>query len=389
MNSSKITQLMAPGLRALQPYVPGKPLSELEGEYGLSASIKLASNENPYGPGALARQAMSASLADIGLYPDGGGFDLKVKLARRHDVAPECITLGNGSNDLLVMLAEAFLTADTEAVYSQYGFAVYPLVVQATGAIARVAPALPEGHAMALGHDLTAFARLVTPQTRLVFIANPNNPTGTWLDGENLRDFVRSMPPTTLVVLDEAYYEYGRELGCPDATAWLAECPNLVVLRTFSKAHGLAGLRVGYALSSPEVAEVLNRIRQPFNVNSIALAAASAALDDDEHIQRSVQLNNAGREALRNGLAALGLASHPSAGNFVLVDIRQNGAAAYESLLRRGVIVRPLAGYGLPDHLRVTIGTLEENQRFLAALAATLGRDPQCNGVQSADSRRR
>src|SRR5882757_3582963 len=279
-------QLAVPPVRQLGTYVPGKPLSELEREYGIRDSVKLASNENPLGPGPYARAAIARATQSLGLYPDGNGFELKQALAKRHGVGIEQITLGNGSNDLLQMLAEAFLTAGVEAVYSQYCFAIYPLVVQATGATARVAPAYPDSHPMALGHDLDAMAKLVNAHTRLVFIANPNNPTGTWVEAAQLRRFLANLPTTTVVLVDEAYFEYAHNeharlapssTGFPDASLWLREFPNLVVTRTFSKAYGLAGLRVGYSLSSAGIAEVLNRVRQPFNVNSLALTAAEAA----------------------------------------------------------------------------------------------------------------
>jgi histidinol-phosphate aminotransferase len=374
MSKTPIADLVAPAVRELHPYVPGKPIAELEREYGVSDIIKLASNENPLGPGPRARAAMSAVMAAIGLYPDGSGFELKQRLARHHGVPIESITLGNGSNDILVLLAEAFLTPDTEAIYAQYCFAVYPIAVQAVGARARVAPANPADAPMPFGHDLGAMAALVNPRTRLVFIANPNNPTGTWLDASSLLGFLRALPDSVIAVVDEAYFEYSRDADCPDASAWLRDLSNLVVVRTFSKAHGLAGLRVGYALSQPQLAETLNRLRQPFNVNSLALAAATAALDDQAHVERTVALNRAGREQLRTGLAALGLRVVPSAGNFVLVDLARPSGPVYEGLLRQGVIARPLLNYGMPNHLRITTGTLEQNQRTLEALAAILGR---------------
>lgn len=367
--------LTAPAVRALQPYVPGKPMSELEREYGVHDIVKLASNENPLGPGPRARDAVQQALGEIGFYPDGGGFALKSRLAHKHAIAAERITLGNGSNDVLVLLAEAFLTPGTEAVYSQYGFAVYPIAIQATGAKACVAAALPADHpSMPLGHDLDAMAKLVNERTRLVFVANPNNPTGTWLDSASLRRFISSLPATALIVLDEAYFEYSRAVDCPDGAQWLDEFPNLIVARTFSKAHGLAGLRIGYTLSHPQVAEALNRVRQPFNVNSLGLAAAAAAVEDGEHVRKTVALNQAGLQQLGEGLRALGLRVLPSAANFLLADLARPAAAVYESLLRQAVIARPVGNYGLPNHLRVSTGTAGQNQRFLAALAATLGR---------------
>ncbi len=356
----------------LAPYVPGKPLSELEREYGITDSIKLASNENPLGPGAKARAAITQAVQSLGLYPDGNGFELKQALARKYGRTPEQVTLGNGSNDLLVMLAEAFLDNTVEAVYSQYCFAIYPIVVQATGATARVAPAYPQSHAMALGHDLDAMRELVTAHTRLAFVANPNNPTGTWVDAGALKRFIADVPRSTLVVVDEAYIEYVQDADFADASLWLNEFPNLVVTRTFSKAYGLAGLRVGYALSHPSVADVLNRVRQPFNVNSVALSAAAAALDDVEHLRASVELNTHGMRQVVSGAQALGLRVYPSRGNFVLIDCARPGGAVYEALLRQGVIVRPVGGYGLPTQLRITIGTESENQRMLAALKVAL-----------------
>ncbi len=374
MSRTNFADLVAPPVRELQPYVPGKPIAELEREYGVTDIIKLASNENPLGPGARARAAMSAAMAEIGLYPDGSGFELKTRLARHHELPSEWITLGNGSNDVLVLLAEAFLTSAAEAVYSQYCFAVYPIAVQAVGARACVARAYPADASMPLGHDLDAMAALVTPRTRLVFVANPNNPTGTWVGSRSLASFLRALPDSVIAVVDEAYFEYSREVDCPDTSKWLRELPNLVVVRTFSKAHGLAGLRVGYALSQPQVAETLNRLRQPFNVNSLALVAAAAALDDAGHVERTVALNRTGRDQLRAGLEKLGLRVLPSAANFVLVDLARPSGPVHEGLLRQGVIARPVFNYGLPNHLRITTGTAEQNQRALEALAAILGR---------------
>ncbi len=363
--------LVALPVRNLAPYVPGKPLEELEREYGIRDSIKLASNENPLGPGALARQAIAAASNEIGLYPDGNGYSLKHALAAKHGCATECITLGNGSNDVLVMLAEAFLMPQHEAVYSQYAFAVYPIAVQATGATARIAPAFPESHQMALGHDLSAMAALVNERTRIVFVANPNNPTGTFVATDALRRFIRSLPQTTLVVLDEAYIEY-TEAGFPNGSEWLQEFPNLVVTRTFSKAYGLAGLRVGYALSHPDVADALNRVRQAFNVNSLALAAATAALQDQEHVARSVAANREALSLVRGAFDTMSIRHYPTQGNFILIDCGRPALPIYDAMLRLGVIVRPVGGYGLPNHLRITLGTQAQNQRMLEALKHAL-----------------
>lgn len=370
--SIRALDLAAPAVRSLSPYVPGKPISELEREYGVTDSIKLASNENPLGAGPKAVAAIQSALGDLGLYPDGNGFELKQALMRHHHCAMENITLGNGSNELLVMIAEAFLSPAVSAVYSQYAFAIYAIATHATGAIKRVAPAHPEGHRMALGHDLDAMHKLVDADTRLVFIANPNNPTGTWLEAEPLRRFIESMPPHVIVVVDEAYRQYANVPDYPDVAQWVAELPNLIVSRTFSKAYGLAGLRVGYALSSPEVADVLNRVRQAFNVNSLALVAAEAALGDEEHLARTVELNRAGMTQLQAAFARLQLRQYPSACNFLLVDCGKPAGPVYEALLRRGVIVRPVGGYGLPNHLRVTIGTPEQNERMIAGFREIL-----------------
>ncbi len=372
--AGRFSQLTAPGVAGLKPYQPGKPVAELEREYGVSNIVKLASNENPFGPSPCAQQRIVAGISDLARYPDANGFELKRALSERHDVEPACITLGNGSNDVLVLLAEVFLGPGAEAVYSRYAFAVYPIAVQAAGAIHRVAEPRPADDETApYGHDLDAMAALLGPDTRLVFIANPNNPTGTWLTGDALEAFVREVPADTLVVLDQAYLDYARHPDYADAAAWLERYPNLVVTQTFSKAYGLAGLRVGYSLSHPDVAELLNRVRQPFNVNSLAQEAAIAALADPGYVEQCVQVNNAERERVAAACSRLGMAVVPSACNFVLVDTGRQAAGLYEALLREGVIVRPVANYGLPQHLRISIGTPAENDRFIAALETVAG----------------
>ena len=358
--------LTAPGIAGLTPYVPGKPVSELERELGISGSIKLASNENPLGPGPLARAAIAGHLNELGLYPDGGGFDLRRVLAEHHGVSPQCVTLGNGSNDVLDLVARVFLRPGVESLFSEHAFAVYPIATQAVGATARIAPARD------YGHDLEAMAALISDRTRVVWIANPNNPTGTWLHSEALRGFIDSLPKTCVVVVDEAYTEYVDEPEFPDTSRWIGTYPGLIVTRTFSKAHGLAGLRVGYALSDPQIADLLNRVRQPFNVNSLAQAAAAAAISDRDHVRASVGLNRAGMAQLAAGLEALGLSYIPSVGNFVSLDLGRPAGPMNEALLRLGVIVRPIANYGLPNHLRVSIGLPEENARFIAALGTVL-----------------
>jgi histidinol-phosphate aminotransferase len=365
-------RLAVAAVRDLAPYVIGKPISELARELGLTDILKLASNENPLGPSPLAVQAMQRALQDVWLYPDGNGHDLKQALALRHGVDTAQITLGNGSNDLLVLLAEAFLSPQTNAVYSQYGFAIYGIAVQATGARAKIASAHARGHAMAFGHDLDAMLAQADDSTRLVYIANPNNPTGTWNTPEQLRGFLRHVPRTTIVALDEAYFEYARRVNCPDGTALLADHPNLVVLRTFSKAHALAGVRVGYAVSHPEVADMLNRVRQPFNVNIPALAGAEAAIGDEQQVRRAAALVDEGLRQLEGALPRLGVKVYPTAGNFVLAEVGESGQVIYERLLRHGVIVRPVGGYGLPHCLRITIGTTAQNERLIQSLAAAM-----------------
>jgi histidinol-phosphate aminotransferase len=363
-------QLAVDNVRSLSPYVPGKPIEELQRELGLTDIIKLASNENPFGASPLALAAMQRALGDAWLYPDGSGHVLKAKLAARLGVDVAQITLGNGSNDLLVLLAEAFLQPGLEAIYSQYAFAVYPIAVQATGATSVVTPANPASAAMPLGHDLDAMVRAITPRTRIVFIANPNNPTGTWVRKAALKAFLAAVPAHALVALDEAYFEYTAGLGLQDGVEWLDEFPNLVVLRTFSKAYGLAGVRVGYALSHASVAGMLNRVRQAFNVSVVGLAGAAAALEDTAHIAAAVKVAIAERARVTARLEQAGTAVLPSAGNFLLIHAGAKAKERFDTLLRHGVIVRPVANYGLPEHLRVTLGTPEQNERFLKSWQA-------------------
>jgi histidinol-phosphate aminotransferase len=367
--TDKPAHLAVAAVRNLAPYVTGKPISELGRELGITDIIKLASNENPLGPSPLVLRAMQAALNEVRLYPDGNGHDLKVALAARHRVSLSQVTLGNGSNDLLNLLAEAFLISTTRAVYSQYAFAIYELVVAATGAMATVVPARAENSAAPFGHDLEAMLAAVTPDTRLVFIANPNNPTGSWNDAAAVRRFLERVPATCIVVLDEAYFEYARTHDCPDGVELTREFSNLVVLRTFSKAHALAGVRLGYAISHPDVADVLNRVRQPFNVNLIALVAAKAALADTGQVDRAVALVAAGVPQVTRGLQALGVKVYPTAGNFVLADVGASGQVVYEKLLHKGVIVRPVGSYGLTRCVRITIGTEQQNERLLQAMS--------------------
>ncbi len=365
--------LAAPGVRTLAPYQPGKPLEELAREYGVTDAVKLASNENPLGPSPLGLAAAREAVAGVHRYPDDGGHRLKDKLAARLGVSPDMIILGAGSSDVIAMVARAFLGPGRNAVFSRHGFAMYPIYTMAAGAEGRAAAALPPDHPrMPYGHDLEAMAHLVDGDTRVVFVANPNNPTGTWLARDELEAFLAGLPGHVVVVLDEAYTEYVEDPGFPDGVAWLARFPNLVVTRTFSKIYGLAGLRVGYGVASPALVDILGRVRQPFNVGVPALAAAEAALEDGAFLERSRRLNREGLARLAAAFDAMGLAHIPSAGNFVTFALDRDGLAVYEALLRRGVIVRPVANYDLPRHLRVTVGTAEDNERFLRALREVL-----------------
>ena len=356
-------------VRAIAPYQGGKPIAEVAREFGLDEAriIKLASNENPLGMPESARLAMQAAVADIGRYPDANGFDLKAAITAKYDVPADWITLGNGSNDILELSAHAFVQPGQSVIYAQYSFAVYPLATQARGATGIEVPARD------YGHDLEAMAKAITASTRVVFIANPNNPTGTWLPPSAVKAFLDRVPREVVVVLDEAYDEYlDAEQRSPSA-GWIAEHPNLIVSRTFSKAYGLAGLRVGFGMMDANVADLLNRVRQPFNVNSVAQAAALAALADTDYVAESAALNRAGLRALGTALDAMGVTYVPSHANFILIHVG-DASAVYEGLLRQGVIVRPVASYGLPQHLRVTVGLPHEIERFIAALASALHR---------------
>jgi histidinol-phosphate aminotransferase len=361
------------GVQKLNPYIPGKPISELEREMGISNIIKLASNENPLGSSPLAMQAMADTFNEIELYPDGNGFALKKALSAKHNIDMDCITLGNGSNDVLVLLTEAFLSPEHNAVYSQYSFAVYPIAIQAVGGVHKQIPALGWESDSPLGCDLDAMLAAIDDNTRLVFIANPNNPTGNHLSEKELKGFIRQIPEQVIVIVDEAYLEYSSVEEQVDASQWLDEFPNLVVTRTFSKAYGLAGLRVGYALSNPDIANVINRIRQPFNVNSLALIAAEHAIGDIEFLERSLLENSMGLSMLETTCNNLGLRYVPSKGNFLLIDFQQDAAPIYRELLKRGIITRPVANYGLNDCLRITIGTQEQMQRLDKAMEQVCG----------------
>ena len=356
-----------PYVRAISPYQPGKPIAELARETGIpeESIVKLASNENPLGMSPKARAAMVKAMDDLERYPDGNGFELKAALGARYGVAQEQIVLGNGSNDLLELVARVFLAPGRSAVFSQHAFAVYPLATLAAGGTCIEVPA------QEYGHDLAAMAAAITPDTRVVFIANPNNPTGTFLPYGDLHAFLGKVPADVLVVLDEAYNEYLPPDLRVETVAWLQEFPNLLISRTLSKIYGLAGLRIGYGLGSAAVVDLINRVRQPFNVNSLALAAAVGALEDYAFVAESYEMNRRGLNQLVAGFKHLGLAHIPSYANFVTFKVG-DAAAVNQKLLQQGVIVRPIAGYGMPEWLRVTVGTEPENARFLAALEKAL-----------------
>ena len=358
-------------VRAIAPYQAGKPIAEVAREFGLDEAsiVKLASNENPFGVPESAVQAMTAAATDLGRYPDANGFELKAALSKRYDVPADWITLGNGSNDILEIAAHAFVERGQAIVYSQFSFAVYALATQGVGARHIVVPA------QAYGHDLPAMLAAIDADTRLVFIANPNNPTGTFIPAADIQAFLDKVPANVVVVLDEAYNEFLAEENQFESAEWVKKYPNLLVSRTFSKAYGLAGLRVGFGIAQPALTDLMNRIRQPFNVNSMAQAAAIAALNDKDFLKRSAANNAAGYQQFTEAFTQLGLEFVPSYGNFVLVKVGNDPAAGSRvnlSLLKQGVIVRPVGNYGLPEWLRVSIGLPQENAVLIAALTKAL-----------------
>lgn len=370
--SSPNTFLIPPaneGIAHIAPYQPGKPIDELKRELGLDDVIKLASNENPLGCSPQAKQAIQQAIDDVGRYPDGNGFILKDQISRQFGVELAQITLGNGSNDILELVARTFVAPHDEVIYSQHAFAVYALATLAVGAVGIEVPAKN------FGHDLAAMAQTVTAKTRVIFIANPNNPTGTWFEESEFAEFMQQVPQKVLVVLDEAYVEYFPENF--DSLKFLKQYPNLLISRTMSKAYGLASLRVGFGLASCEITNLLNRVRQPFNVSSFALAAATAALQDTDFIAQSRELNKQGMMQLELGFGELGLNWIASRANFIAVDVQRDGAQVFNALLKKGVIVRPVGGvYQMPQHIRVSIGLPEENARFLDALKQVLADIP-------------
>ncbi len=355
-------------IRQLQPYSPGKPVEELERELGIGNAIKLASNENPLGYSPLVAEVLTRASEHIELYPDANAYYLKQRLAQKLGVEQNQITIGNGSNDVLDLVARSFLDRDAAAIYSQYAFMVYAMVTQACGAQAQVADAMRPGAAQPYGHDLDAMRALISDNTRVIFIANPNNPTGTWLQNDELKSFIEQVPGHIAIVIDEAYFEYVDFEQYPDSLQWLEKFPNLIVTRTFSKIYGIAGLRIGYSVSSPEICDLLNRVRQPFNGNTLALAAARAALDDEAFVEQSRRSNQQGLQLMQAWFDRRGIDYIPSVGNFLTVCFGDNSGRVYQQLLERGVIVRPVGNYSLPDFLRISVGSKPQLEQMFAAL---------------------
>ncbi len=354
----------------IAPYEPGKPIEELEREFGIPDAIKLASNENPLPPSDRVQKAILAALHHGNRYPDGSGFYLRQALAKKHGFMPEQIVLGNGSNELIELLVRAFLRPGDEAVMPHPSFVVYPMIVQAAGGV-RVMVMLKEYRL-----DLEAMARAMTPMTKLVFIANPNNPTATIVTADEVEHFMARVPERTIVVFDEAYIEFALGPDFPEVLQYVKQGRKVIVLRTFSKAASLAGLRVGYGVADADAISLMNRIRQPFNVNSLAQAAGLAALDDEAHIMECVRMIEAGRHYLYDEFKNLGVSYVPSRANFILVDVGRSAADIFQKLLQHGVIVRPLTPFGMETALRITVGTPEENRKLVKALQAVLGKRP-------------
>ena len=356
-----------PGIETIHPYQGGKPIEEVQRELGITDIIKLASNENPLGPSPLAKEAIQGAAAQVHLYPDGNAYYLKEDLAKHVGVAPENLILGNGSNEVLQIIGETYISPNDEVIYSESAFVVYMLVAKICGAKSVITPMRD------YTQDLEAMADAITDQTRVIFVANPNNPTGTIVTKDQAERFMERVPESVLVVFDEAYYEYIDRPDYPYTLPYIHEGRNVTITRTFSKIYGLAGLRIGYGIAKPEIIEMMNRVRQPFNCNLVAQAGARAALKDVEHVRRSRQINASGKIYLYEALDQMGLVYVESDGNFILVHFDQSGQQIADALMRKGVIVRPVAGYGFPNSIRVTIGVPGENERFVSALRDVLG----------------
>ncbi|HSG29925.1 MAG TPA: histidinol-phosphate transaminase [Thermodesulfobacteriota bacterium] len=353
-------------VRDLVPYLPGKPVEELQRELGITGAIKLASNENPVGASPKALKEVASKLSDINWYPDGDCFHLKNELSKKLGFQNENIVVGNGSNDIIEIAARTFMKPGDEAVMGEYAFIVYPLVTKAIGADAVISP-MPD-----LIHDLRDMYKRITDKTKMIFIANPNNPTGTMVNRDEMEWFLQKVPDDVLVLVDEAYFEYVNDKNYPNTLEYLSNRPSLITVRTFSKIYGLAGLRLGYGISSEQIISYMNRVREPFNVNSLAQSAGVAALNDKEHVDNSNKINSEGRKYLIKELEKIGIEYYDSYTNFILIDLKRDPMAVYNELLKLGVIVRPVGGYGLKTHLRVTIGLLEQNIRFIKSLKKVL-----------------
>lgn len=363
---ANIKDIVSTGVQNLEPYVPGKTPEQLSSQHEVSDVIKLASNENPMGFSESTRYAIEVAISSVDRYPDGSGFNLKSKLSTLYQIQTNQITLGNGSNDVIELIARGFLEPDQRVVISQHAFAVYYLVSKAINAEICIVPANN------YGHDLDGMIEALNSNTKIIFIANPNNPTGTYVKASDLLEFMNRVPSNILVVLDEAYFEYVSVNDYPDSISMLKNFNNLIITRSFSKAYGLAGLRIGYAMAAPEVTDILNRVRQPFNVNSLALAAAEAAIADQDFIQKSRICNQKGMIQLCDGFQNLGLKWIPSIGNFICVSFQTNSDKINDILLKNGVIVRPVKNYDLPNHLRITVGSESENRKLLSMLKLAL-----------------
>jgi histidinol-phosphate aminotransferase len=360
-----IAHLVKPHIRDLAPYKPGKPIEELERELGISDSIKLASNENPLGPSPRAVEAMRNAASGVHRYPDGASFALREKLAGQLGVRTDQLVFGTGADEILELIAKTLIGLGDEVVYGWPSFAMYPIVIKGMGATGVPVPLTPD-----FVHDLDAMAAAITDKTRVVMICNPNNPTGTSVGAAAFADFMQKLPADVVLAVDEAYFEFVRRDDFPNVVALMDERPGTIVLRTFSKVYGLAGIRIGYGICDSELASYLERARHPFNVNNLAEVAALAALDDAEHAEKTVAMNATGIAYLTTELSKLGIETWPTDANFLLA---KTGAAIFDALLSRGIIVRPMAGFGLPDHTRISIGLPEENERLIKAIAEILG----------------
>ena len=363
-----VVDQVAEHIRTLVPYAPGKPIEEVERELGISNSVKLASNENPLGPSPKAISAIREKLAELNLYPDGDCFYLRNGLAKKLGVAPEQLIFGNGSNELIELAVRTFMHPGDEAVMAHQAFVVYQLVVQAAGGV-RKAVALRD-----FTHDLKGIAQRITPKTRIIFLANPNNPTGTIYRGSDWERFLEKVPPEVLIIVDEAYFEYVEDPDYPNSLRYHRRGTTILTLRTFSKLYGLAGLRIGYGVAAKEIIDLMQRVRQPFNVNAPAQWAALAALEDNDHVRKTLEVNRQGMEYVTKEIARLGLEQVPSQANFILIRVG-NGNDVFQQLLVQGVIVRPMGIYEFREHIRVTVGTMEENRRFIEALKKVIKRD--------------